>query len=103
MAELAPFIRSPGYICALEGLVACSGAPLVYVQGLPHGSKDEIVSQIMYVHERCLQSCIANNELLQPPLTLQNAQGVPKPRLRKTRVRVHCMHVHVTDIDGIDR
>ena len=42
---------------ALEGLTDIDGAPLAFVNGLPHGSTDEVCRQIAYMHERCLACC----------------------------------------------
>lgn len=57
MHTLAPFLRSEGYAVALEGLTDIDGAPLAFVNGLPHGSTDEVCRQIAYMHERCLACC----------------------------------------------
>lgn len=74
ISDLAPFLRSnDGYICTLEGLTASNGAPVVYVHGLPFGSPDEVVGQIMYSHERCQAQCAGGP--LRAPLTIVNVRA----------------------------
>lgn len=75
MADIAPFLRSEGFICTLEGLAAVDGAPLVYMHGLPHGNREELISQILYTHERCRCHCEARADKLMAPVTVVNVRA----------------------------
>lgn len=59
IAHVAPFYRSEGYTVALEGLVDSEGNPLVFANGMPHGSPEEVSSQVMYANERVIAQCEA--------------------------------------------
>lgn len=67
--------RSEGYIVALEGLCDASGDPLVYAFGMPHGTCEEVVQQVAYVHERVIAQCIANNRPAIRATTLVNVRS----------------------------
>ena len=55
--QVAPFYRSEGYALALEGLCDTHGDPLVFSNGLPWGSSEEVCRQVMYTHER-VRHCV---------------------------------------------
>ena len=78
MERLAPFLRSDGFICALEGLMLDDGAPLVYAHGLPHGKADEVAEQILFAHSRCLAQSLALEQpaaSIHAPLTIVNVRA----------------------------
>jgi len=78
LADLSPlrvpqeFYRSEGYTVALEGLCDNAGNPLVFANGAPHGTSDEVVRQVVYTHERVVAQCIANNRTTLRATTIVN-------------------------------
>lgn len=79
IAQVAPFYRSDGYSVVLEGLVDAEGDPLVFANGMPHGSPEEVVHQVMYTHERVMAQCEA---LGRPALRMTTIVNVRSPTFR---------------------
>lgn len=58
--NIAPFLRSEGFVVAVEGCTDYDGNPLIYSRGVPHGSSSiEVARQVAYAYDRCLAQCEA--------------------------------------------
>lgn len=77
--QVAPFYRSEGYSVVLEGLPDCNGDPLVFSNGICHGSEDAVVQQVMYTHERVIEQCVATSR---PELRCTTIVNVRNPCFR---------------------
>lgn len=57
IGKVGSFYLSEGYSVCLEGCVDRAGQPLVFANGMPHGSADEVVDQTIYTYERAMAQC----------------------------------------------
>ena len=77
--QVAPFYRSEGYSVVLEGLPDRNGDPLVFSNGICHGSEDAVVKQVLYTHERVIEQCVARSR---PALRCTTIVNVRNPCFR---------------------
>jgi len=59
ISDVAPFLRSEGYVVCVEGLTDAAGDPLILSNGMAHGTPAEVVQQVAYAHERAIEQCVA--------------------------------------------
>ena len=59
--DVAPVYRSEGWVAALEPYADANGDPLVFSNGMPHGSRESVARQVSYFHERVIARCVATD------------------------------------------
>ena len=78
MRRIAPFLRSEGYVVCLEGSYDNEGRPVVFSNGMAHGTAEEVMQQVSYAHERVIAQC----ERLERPLRATTVVNVRNPTFR---------------------
>ena len=77
--HVLPFLRSEGYSVAFEGVADLNGDPVVYSNGLPHGSPADVERQVSYTNERVLAQCAERG---QPAVRATTIVNVRSPSFR---------------------
>ena len=73
--DIAPFMRSEGFIVTLEGCFDRDGRPILYSRGILHGSKRECQKQALYAYERCLAQSVASGRDTLSTLTIVDVRA----------------------------
>ena len=71
--------RSEGWVAALEPYADANGDPLVFSNGMPHGSRESVARQVSYFHERVIQRCVETDR---PALRATTIVNVRSPTFR---------------------
>ena len=77
--RVAPFYRSEGFSVVLEGHTDVHGDPVVFSNGILHGSVQDVAAQVLYTHERVLALCTAS---ARPALRATTIVNVRNPTFR---------------------
>ena len=77
--DVAPVYRSEGWVAALEPYADANGDPLVFSNGMPHGSRESVARQVSYFHERVIARCVATDR---PALRATTIVNVRSPTFR---------------------
>ena len=74
--NIAPFLRSEGFVVAIEDCVDYNGNPIIYSRGVPHGKTSiEVARQVAYAYERCLVQCEAADRPLPSAMTIVDVRA----------------------------
>lgn len=63
-SQVGAFYLSEGYSVCLEGCTDLHGAPVIYANGMPHGSVDEVIAQTVYTYERAMVQAMKRKQEL---------------------------------------